>query len=263
MLAKYARAGIAALVVVGVLAGAATAATASPADDAQAAASSFLNAWAVRDGQAACRLLTPDALAKFGGETTCEQSFSQNDEQSADDDAQQTLLLAFVAARQIARAHRNAFTSKTFTLKRLAAAIDARVPSIDVRLGGGPLAAKGQLSTTAVLDTRSTARRAVFYAESDSGDILRASGAPSGGFDLQLVAQGIPETGPKAPQPPAFTFVFGDVFAASDGSVLLDTQLSSTDPKQTEKVALLLRLVPVGGHYLVDDLFVSVTDLGG
>jgi hypothetical protein len=256
---------LAALALLGaaVLAAAADAATATTVDDAKAVATLFLNALAVGDGKTACGEMTPDLVAKLGGAATCAQGVSSSDV-THDEDAQTTLFLAYTAAREVARKHGNAFTSKKFKLRDLAAAIEKLASSIDVRLGKGPLAARGQLATTAVLDTRSTGRRAVFYAESDSGDILRLSGTVKGGADVAVVAQGTPEA-PSTPSAPvaAFTFVFGDDFEAPDGTVLLDVLLQSTDPAAPSNGALLLRLIPVDGRYLVDDLFVSATDVGG
>jgi hypothetical protein len=266
VLATPVRRACAAVIVAATLTGAATAATRSAVDDAKTAATTFLTAFANRDGGTACSMLTPDALARFGGASDCASTFSGGDAASADEDAFTTLALAYTVARHVAHEHHDAFVRKGFGVRALARAIEDAAPSLDVRLGKGPLAAKGQLSTTVVLDTRTSSRRVVLYAESDSGDILRLSGTLDDGADIGVVAQGTPEASPSPAPKAAFTFAFGGAFQSGDGTVLLDVLLQATQPDPATGQAsleLLLRMVPVDGRYLVDDLYVSLTAIIG
>ena len=57
--------------------------------------------------------------------------------------------------------------------------------------GKGPQAAKGQLATTVVLDTRTTRRRVVLYAEGDTGTIYRATGTAFTDPTLKRAGQGV------------------------------------------------------------------------
>jgi hypothetical protein len=234
--------------------GAVSARAAAP-DDARATAAAFLDAVIKDDAERACALLTPEAIARIGGPDRCLRTFGES-ESAQDFEAVETLARALAAARKSAAKHHGHYLTKHFTKQALARDIERRDPQLTVKLGRGPDAAAGQLVTTAVLDTRSTARRVVLYAESDDGSILRLSAAVAGDPSLEEVGFGIPETTQK-PAGPTVTATVDDVTTVPDGSMLVHATFTVTDEDETESYPILLVVVQRGGRYLVDDVFYS------
>src|SRR5207253_6187867 len=117
---------------------------------------------------------------------------------------------------------------------------------LTVKVGKGPKAAAGQLSTTAVLDTRTNARRVVIYAEGDSGTIYRATGTAFADPRFQKVAQGIPEAPkpPSTPQPlpPTVTHTVNSVTLATNGTAYVSETVADAADKSSNDI--LLELVP-------------------
>jgi hypothetical protein len=235
-------------------------ASASPGDDARAVAERFLTALARSDSQTACGLFTPDALQQLGGTSACERMLSESGD-SADSAAQTTLARTLAAARRSARARHGMYVRKGFGLRSLARDMERLDAQLTVVLGRGPRAAAGRLDTTAVLDTRSSARRLVAYAESDDGSIWRLSAAASGAARVDEVAQGIPEAQPK-PRAPAFTFTIDRVSVDADGSALVTATISPAETGE-RPTRILLLLVSTERGFLVEDLFTSALDEGG
>lgn len=249
------------LAALGLTALAAASATVAPAradaaGDARATPNAFLEAIGHRDPKASCALFTPAALERLGGRKKCEQAFSDEDTQQ-DGEALQALSRAYSAARRSAATRHGRFVTKQFGVRKLARDIERRDPELKVELGRGPSAAAGQLVTTVVVDVRSTARRLVLYAESDDGSIFRLSVPASGDPDLAEVATGVPEAPPPATPEPAFAFAIDALIPTEDGAVLAQVTFTVTEDGETESYRVLIVLVPVGGAYLVDDLYYS------
>jgi hypothetical protein len=237
--------------------GAAAASAAGP-DDARATAMAFFDALIADDGDRACAMLTPAAVERIGGMERCRRTFGPS-ESEQDFKAVETLSRAYGAARRVAANHHNRFLTKKFTKRDLARAIERLDPQLTVKLGRSPQAAAGQLVTTVILDTRSTARRLVLYAESDDGSILRLNAPIAGDPTLDEVGFGIPETTTEPP-PPTVTVAIDSITTRGDGKVLVDATWTVTDESETETYHVLLSLVPNGSGYLVDDLFYSALD---
>jgi hypothetical protein len=235
-------------------------ARADNASDAAAVADKFVVALVSNDGATACSLLSPRALDALGGPDKCPPHFS--DTGSGDYDAVETLSKAFAAARRSSAARRGDFVRKRFTVRRLARDMERIDSDLTVKVGKSPKAAAGQLSTTAVLDTRTSARRVVIYAEGDSGTIYRVTGTAFTDPRLDKVGQGIPENPkPPAPQPlpPTLTHTVNSVTFASNGTAYVsDTVADSADKSSTE---ILLKLVPSASGYLVDDAYLSLISI--
>jgi hypothetical protein len=246
---------VAVVALASVSAGGATGAS-RDAEQARATALDFLTALGNSDSKHLCALFTPAAVARIGGVDRCESAFAA-DEEEADFEALDTLSHAFVAARQSAAKRHGQYVTKTFTRKQLARDIERRAPQLTVKLGNGPRAAAGQLVTTVVLDTRSTGRRLVLYAESDDGSILRLSAPRKGDPSLDEVAFGIPEDPQAEPEKPDFhTSVDSILF---DGTTALArSTFVVTYRGETHTYAVLLVLVPTANGYLVDDFLYSV-----
>ena len=132
---------------------------------------------------------------------------------------------------------------------------------LTVKVGNGPLAAKGQLSTTVVLDRRTTARRVVIYVEGDSGAIYRATGTAFDDPTLAKVAQGIPES----PKPPSArpTVTVDSVAVASDGKAVAFATLTDPTSSPPATTPFYLLLVPSARGYLVDDILLPLIALVG
>lgn len=245
------------LVAFAVLAGAAAvpAALADPADDARATATRFADAFSRGDSKTACGLLTPAALERLGGRDVCELVFSLSASFTAQDAAVMRLLRrAHEAAHKSSEKRAGQYVSKKFNLRALARDMERIDGTLTVKLGGGPRAAAGQLDTTVVIDTRSTARRLVLYAESDDGSIWRLSAPSWGEPDLEEIAQGIPE----APPEPAFAMSIDSVTLLSDGRALARGTLKISDDRDEGVFPMALVLVPSAGGFLVDDLLISI-----
>jgi hypothetical protein len=245
-------------------------ARADNASEAAAVADKFVVALVSNDGATACSVLSPRALDALGGPDKCPPHFAA-DSGSGDYDALETLTKAYAAARRSSAARRGDFVRKRFTVRQLARDMERIDSDLTVKLGKSPKAAAGQLSTTAVLDTRTNARRVVIYAEGDSGTIYRVTGTAFTDPSLDKVAQGIPENPkPPTPQPlpPTVTHTVNSVTFASSGTAYVsETVADSADKSSAE---LLLKLVPSASGYLVDDVFLSfisllqsVDELGG
>ena len=235
-------------------AGFAGTARADNASDARAVSSRFMAALIANDGTTACSLLSPTALAAFGG-SECPSRFSQSDSSASDFDALDTLQKAFVAARKSSARRRGDFVRKGFSVKQLARDMQRIDSDLTVKVGAGPLAAKGQLSTTAVLDRRTSSRRVVIYVEGDSGAIYRASGSAFDDPTVRKVADGTPEAPKPPPTPPTFTI--DSVAIAADGKAFVT--ITVTDPTSTPPSApFYLLLVPSDRGYLVDDILLPL-----
>jgi hypothetical protein len=235
-------------------------ASAAPGDDARAVAERFLTALAQSDSTTACGLFTADALEQLGGTSACRRTLSGSAD-VADSAAQTTLARALAAARRSARARRGRYVRKGYGLRSLARDMERLDAQLTVVLGRGPRSAAGRLDTTAVLDTRSTARRLVAYAESDDGSIWRLSAAATGAARVEEVAEGIPEAQPK-PRAPSFTFTIDRVSVDDDGSALVEATLRPAEPAE-RPTRILLLLVPTERGLLVEDLFTSALGEGG
>ena len=125
---------------------------------------------------------------------------------------------------------------------------------LTVKVGKGPQAARGQLSTTVVLDTRTSKRRVVIYVEGDSGTIYRATGTAFTDPTIKKAGQGIPESPKPQPKPPTYTI--DAVSILPDGRAFV--AISVTDPTSSPAtVPFYLVLVPSDRGYLVDDILIS------
>jgi hypothetical protein len=248
-----------ALLAVVALAGFAGTARADNVSDARAVADRFMAALLAGDAKTACSLLSPRALAAFGG-SDCANRFLASDPSDADIDALDTLTSAYKAARRSSARRHGDFVRKGFTVKQLARDMERMNPELRVRVGKGPLAAKGQLATTAVLDSRTTARRVVIYVEGDSGAIYRATGTAFDDPTVRKVADGIPEAPKPPPTPPTYTIDW--VTIASDGKAVVG--ITVTDPTSSPPSApFYLLLVPSDRGYLVDDILLPLVALVG
>jgi hypothetical protein len=243
----------------------ATTADASPEGDARATAVAFVDAIGRGDAERVCSLFSPDAVARLGGAERCRSSMGESeDENEVDYDALENLLRAHTSARLSATKRRGLYVTRKFGPRKLARDMEQLDPELTVKLGRSAAAAKGQLVTTVVLDTRSTGRRLVLYAESDDGSIFRLSAASTGQPQFEEVGLGIAETSPRPTEPPKRTF------NATIDTVTLDTMGTAfargtfvvTEDDETYRYGILLELVPLNGAYFVDDLFYSTLRSG-
>jgi hypothetical protein len=229
-------------------------ARADNASDARAVADRFMAALIANDGATACSLLSPRALAVFGG-PECPSRFTDTGPSEDDYDALETLSEAYKAARKSSARRHGDFVRKGFSVKQLARDMERIDTDLTVKVGKGPLAAKGQLSTTAVLDRRTSARRVVIYVEGDSGAIYRVTGTAFDDPTFRKVADGIPEAPKPPPAPPTYTI--DSVAAASDGRAYVS--ITVTDPSsRPPTVPFYLLLVPTERGYLVDDILLPL-----
>lgn len=247
-----------ALLAVLALAGFAGTARADNASDARAVADHFMKALLASDSKTACSLLSPRALAALGG-PDCPNRFLTSD--SSDDfDALDSLNSAFKAARESSARRHGDFVRKRFTVKQLARDMQRLDSELTVKVGKGPLAAKGQLATTVVLDRRTTARRVVIYVEGDTGAIYRATGTAFDDPTVRKVAEGTPESPKPPPTPPTYTI--DSVAFTADGKAFVT--ITVTDPTSTPPSApFYLLLVPSDRGYLVDDILLPLISLVG
>jgi hypothetical protein len=249
------RALFAILAGVAVCAVAATAAPARSSNDAADVASRFLTALVLGDGKGACSLMTSTAVGRLEGIERCERamgSFAAFSEQ--DYQAFRSLDRAYEAAQENARTRGGKYVTKRFGARALARAIERAEPTLTVKLGRGPQAARGQLEQTIILDQRSTARRLVLYSESDDGSIWRLSAPASGEPDFDEVAQGIPES---APPDPSTLFSIGSIMSLEQGQMLVRAQLKLFAFVDAA-IHVALVLTPSSGSYLVDDMLFSM-----
>jgi hypothetical protein len=249
-----------ALLAVLAVAGAAGTAAADNASDAGAVASRFMAALLANDSKTACSLLSPHAQAAFGG-PDCPNELGAGNSTEDDFDALDTLQSAFRAARHSSAGRHGDFVRKGFTVKQLARDMQRIDHGLTVKVGKGPLAAKGQLATTAVLDRRTTARRVVIYVEGDSGAIYRATGTAFDDPTVRKVAEGTPEA-PKPPPPPP-TVTVASVAVASDGRAFVTVDITDSTSSPPVSVPFYLVLVPSDRGYLVDDILLPLTSLVG
>ncbi|MEP6893533.1 MAG: hypothetical protein ABI927_07100, partial [Gaiellaceae bacterium] len=147
--------------------------------------------------------MTANFLARVGGSTqTCIQSFS-NDQSNADEqdgEAKSNLVLAWQAAQTASYEEPGAFFPAPAA--RLARKIAARDRSARVVVGNGPAAANDVSANTIVVDgKRSTKRKIVLYAESDSGQIWQLVAALVSVPKLSRAAKGVPATPAADPLP--------------------------------------------------------------
>jgi hypothetical protein len=243
----------------------ASASSSSSADDALVAARAFVDALANNDGQRACALFSPKALAAVGGAESCVRSMTQTNEDDADYATLDILQQAYTTARLSATKRKGQFVTKKFGARKLAHDMEQLDTDLTVKLGRSWTAAKGQLATTIVLDTRSTSRRLVLYAESDDGSIIRLSGSAIGHPSYDEVGTGIPETSEpsSAPSSASFTATIDSVTMDSTGTAFAHGTFTVTDEDDlTVHYGILLVLVPVNGSYYVDDLFCSTLASG-
>jgi hypothetical protein len=256
---KRLRLATALLAVLG-LAGFAGTARADNASDARAVADSFMKALIAGDSRTACSLLSPRALAALGG-PNCPNQFLSSDTSDADIDALDTLTSAFKAARRSSARRHGDFVRKGFTVKQLARDMQRIDSELTVKVGKGPLSAKGQLATTVVLDRRTTARRVVIYVEGDSGAIYRATGTAFDDPTVAKVAEGTPES-PKQPTTPP-TYTIDSVAVASDGKAFVTITLTDPTSSPPSSAPVYLLLVPSNRGYLVDDILLPLISLVG
>jgi hypothetical protein len=251
-----------AAVAVLVAAGFAGTARADNAADARAVADRFMTAVVTNDGVTACNLFTPRALEAFGGKD-CAERFSSTDASDSDYDALETLRKAYTAARKSSARRHGDFVRKGYGIKKLARDMERIDSDLTVKVAKGPLAAKGQLSTTAFLDKRTTARRVVIYAEGDSGAIYKVTGTAFSDPTLSKVADGTPEA-PKAPPPP-LKYTIDSLALTADAKAYVG--VTFIDPETSKSAgSFVLLLVLSDRGYLVDDILlpiVSTVDEGG
>lgn len=248
------------LVLVVLIAGVA-AVPAHAADDAaaRAAASSFLNALAIGDVATFCGLLTPETLARFGGVERCRRAFTEP--VRSDYETMGTLQRAYRAAQKSASKRKHQYVTKKFGPAALARDMQRIDKALTVRLGRSPSAAAGQLSTTIVLDTRSTARRLVLYAESDDGSIFRLSAPAQGEVEFDEVAQGVPEVpAPSGPPEPQFQVLLGDVISTANGNALVTATLVATEDGEVENYSVLVEVAATPAGYRVVTFYYSIFD---
>ena len=228
------------------------------ADDqaARRVATSFMDALVRGDGKTACSLFTPETLQRLGGAERCNRMFAPSPE--ADDYRVMWILQeAFVAAQKSAVKRRGQFVTKKFRAKALARDMERLHEALTVHLGHDPSAAVGQLSTTVVLDTRSTARRVVLYAESDDGSIYRLSGTMLGDPDMREVWQGTPEVKPQEPEGRTW-YELGETTFRGDSRAWMNVTWLYQDEEDLYRYELVLVLARVGDAYLVHDVFYSL-----
>jgi hypothetical protein len=204
-------------------------------------------------------MFTARALAKLGGLQKCTSTFTQEDPNGSPDFAAvDTLAHAWAAARKSASKRHGDFVTKHFKPLALARAMERLDPEVTVRLGRAPTAAAGQLVTTTILDTRSTGRRLVLYAESDDGSIMRLTASKHGTPTLDEVAQGIPEAPSAEPERPDFTATIDSVTIDSTGTASAWGTYAVTYDGETLSTRVLILLTPSGTGYQVDDFFYSI-----
>jgi hypothetical protein len=243
----------------------AASADANPEGDARATAVAFFDAVIRGDAERVCSLYSPDAIARLGGAERCRSSMGESEDgNEADYGALESLLRAHTAARLSATKRRGSYVTKKFGPRKLARDMEQLDPELTVKLGRSATAAKGQLVTTVVLDTRSTGRRLVLYAESDDGSIFRLSAATTGQPDFEEVGTGIPETSPKPAEPPRRTFsaTIDTVTFDTAGTAFARGTFVVAEDDETYTYGILLELVPLNGAYYVDDLYYSTLRSG-
>jgi hypothetical protein len=236
-----------------------SAAHADAAEEARAVADRFVKALLAGDVDTVCGLMSPKAQSRLGGADRCKRLFSDSTS-DADRAAQLTLIRAASAAERSASRRNGQYVTKKFRLKHLARDIEFLEPDLTVVLGKGPDAAAGRLPTTVVIDTRSSARRLVLYAESDDGSIWRVTLAREGGGRLEEVAQGVPESSGSKPAEPEITYSIDSVALGTDARVIVSFTFVAVDDRERETWQLAIVLAPVGTSYLVDDLLYSAFD---
>jgi len=236
----------------------AASADASPENDARATAVAFVDALVRDDADRVCSLFSPDALRRLGGPERCRASLSETDD-DADYGALETLLRGHTAARLSATKRNGRYVTKKFGPRLLARDMEQLDPELTVKLGRSAAAARGQLVTTVVLDTRSTGRRLVLYAESDDGSIFRLSVTSGGQPSFEEVGVGIPETSPPPSEPPKTTFsaAIDSVTVDTTGTAFARGTFVITEDDETYRYGVMLVLVPLNGAYFVDDIFYS------
>ena len=248
----------AALVAAGVCAAAAVAtASADSTDDARATAAAFLDAYVHGDADRVCGLYSTDLLRRTGGLARCKAGFEASEDE-ADYEAMQSLYEAYEAAQDSAAPRGGRYITKKFGKGALAREIERMKPDLTVKLGKGPKAASGQLVTTVILDTRSTARRLVLYAESDDGSIMRLSASARGRPDFEEVATGVPEAPGEGLPAPELTASVTALTLDSGGVAFARGSLVITHRGVSATFDLLLVLVPTPDGYRLDDLFYSI-----
>jgi hypothetical protein len=247
-------------------ASASTAASSSSEDDARATARAFVDALAHNDAQRVCSLFSPDALSRLGGRDNCLKSMTNDDEDEADYAAMDVLQRGYTVARLSATKRKGQFVTKRFGPRKLAHDMEQLGPDLTVKLGRSYNSAKGQLATTIILDTRSTARQLVLYVESDDGSIIRLMATATGRPSYEEVGTGIPETSQPSNTPPSGTFnaTIDSVTIDSAGTAFARGTLlvSFPDVDATFRYGILIALVQVNGSYYVDDLFYSTFTSG-
>jgi hypothetical protein len=249
---------VAILVAVLLAGGASAGASIAGADaDALTTANAFVDALQRNDAERVCALFSPGAIARLGGEERCRASMSES-EDDVDYAALETLLRGYTAARLSATKRKGMFVTRKFGARKLARDMEQLDPEVTVKLGRSSAAAKGQLVTTVVLDTRSTARRIVLYAESDDGSIFRLSGATGATPRYEEVGTGIPETSKQNDTPTStFTGKIDSVTVDEKGTAYARGTFVITDDDDAYRYGVMIVLVPLNGTYFVDDLYYS------
>jgi hypothetical protein len=205
---------------------------AGPEANALTTANAFVDALQRNDAERVCALFSPGALARLGGEERCRASMSES-EDNVDYAAIETLLRGYTAARLSATKRKGMYVTRKF-------------------------GAKGELVTTVVLDTRSTARRIVLYAESDDGSIFRLSGATGAMPRYEEVGMGIPETSKQEDTPTStFTAKIDSLTVDAAGTAYARGTFVITDDDDAYRYSVIIVLVPLNGTYFVDDVYYS------
>jgi hypothetical protein len=247
----------------GALAVAAAPANASPEDDARATAVAFADALVGDDADRICSFFSPGALRRLGGAEKCRASQSE-DESETDYGAVETLFRAHTAAKLSATKRNGQYVTKKFRPQKLARDMEQLDSDLTVKLARNSAAVKGELDTTVALDTRSTARRLVLYAESDDGTIFRLSAGRAGQPRIQEVGFGIPEGSPRPSEPstPSFSASIESVTVDTAGTAFARGTFTVTEDDKTFKFSVMIVLVPLNGTYFVDDIMYSTLSDG-
>lgn len=249
---------VVAVLIAVVLAGSASAGASTAGADANAltTANAFVDALQRNDAERVCALFSPGAIARLGGEERCRASMSES-EDDVDYAALETLLRGYTAARLSATKRKGMFVTRKFGARKLARDMEQLDPEVTVKLGRSSAAAKGELVTTVVLDTRSTARRIVLYAESDDGSIFRLSAATGATPRYEEVGMGIPEASKEDTPTSTFTAKIDSVTVADDGTAYARGTFVFTNDDEAYRYGVMIVLIPLNGTYFVDDVYYS------
>jgi hypothetical protein len=242
-------------IALGVTLGASAAPASAPADVATAFTTGFLTGDARLCDISSVE--TQALLARISQTADCAASMAairQGVVADADAAEKNELKIAYGAALVAAVDHYGALGGKAWFGKRfpiaaLARAIHGGEPTLRVRLGTGPAAARASAANVVVLDrVRSTPKRLVLYGESGGGAIWRLSAAPTG--KPALVRSTIRGVAAPVPPPSVTAFSFAPA-VATDPTLVVTSFLEAGDREPNEL------LLTVGADGLVQSFLVG------